>query len=103
MDCACTLEGADMMERITAWREISTQAISRRLEAGQVTSVYPPDQELFARLQDLIAAEAVCCSFLKFTIHSGADETIVRLNYPEEARGLVEAILAPEDGRHEPV
>ncbi len=103
MDCACTLEGAGMMERIAAWREVSAQAISRRVEAGQITSVYPPDQHLLTRLQDLIAAEAVCCSFLKFTIHAGAHETIVELTYPEDARQLVEVIIPSQDGRHEPV
>ena len=102
MDCACTLEGTEMMERIAAWREVSAQAISRRVEAGRITSVYPPDQQLLTRLQDLITAEAVCCSFLKFTIHTGAHETIVRLTYPEAARQLVEAIIPLEDRRHEP-
>ena len=103
MDCACTLEGAEMMGRIAAWREVSAQAISRRVEADRITSVYPPDQQLLTRLQDLIAAEAVCCSFLKFTIDSRAHETIVQLAYPEAARQLVEAIIPSEvNQRHQP-
>lgn len=102
MDCACTLKEADMMQRVTAWQEVSARAISRRVEANRITSVYPSDPQLLTRLQDLITAEGMCCSFLKFTIDAKPHETVVQLTYPEAARGLIEAIMTPEDGRHEP-
>ncbi len=97
MECieagGCTLEGAEMAERIRAWQAVSSRAVSREVRDDGITSVYPADPELIGRLTDLIAAEAVCCSFLEFTIQEEGDRVVVELTFPEEARGVVERVL----------
>ncbi|HWC14219.1 MAG TPA: hypothetical protein VG929_06460 [Actinomycetota bacterium] len=85
----CTLGSDELVERVSAWRDITSHAISRHVEADRVTSVYPKDADLLARLQRLIAAEASCCSFLKFTIEQRAEDILVQLTFPEDARRLV--------------
>ena len=99
MECTnpngCTLESSELIERIAEWREVSSQAISRRVEAERITSTYPPDPDLLERLQDLIAAEAECCAFLDFTIQEGERQTVVELAFPADARPLIEAVMAP--------
>ena len=102
MECThpgrCTLESGKMIERVTAWREISAHAISREVEADRITSIYPKDAGLLRQLQELIAAEALCCAFLEFTIQEEADHTSVQLTFPQEARPLIEAVIpAPVD------
>ena len=91
---SCTLENLEMIERISAWREVSSHAISREVGPECITSVYPQDAALLRRLEDLIAAEASCCSFMKFEIQERDDHTIVRLTFPEEARPLIETVTA---------
>ena len=101
MECTnpngCTLESDELVTRIAEWREVSAQALSRKVEPARITSVYPPDPQLLKRLEDLIAAEAECCAFLEFTIQAGTDQTIVQLSFPEEARPLIEAVMASRE------
>lgn len=98
MECTnpsgCTLDSGDMVERVNAWRAVSSQAICRHVHPDRITSVYPSDPELVSELKDLIAAEAVCCSFLKFRIEEGRTQTVVDLSFPEAARSLVESVIA---------
>lgn len=102
MECmnptACTLDSTQLVERIAEWREVSSQATSRTVEAEKIISIYPPDPQLTERIRYLIAAEAECCAFLKFSMAEGAHHTVVELAYPAEARSLVEAVVgAPVD------
>ncbi|MCA1708830.1 MAG: hypothetical protein LC808_38355 [Actinobacteria bacterium] len=86
----CTLDQNEMATRVAAWKEVSAHAISRRVEGTRITSAYPSDPHLVGRLRDLIAAEADCCSFLAFTVKEGPLETVLELDFPEEARGLID-------------
>ena len=98
MECTdpngCTLDSGEMVERVNAWRDISSKATTRKVESTKITSEYPPDPLLAQRLKDLIAAEAVCCSFLKFDLRQEPDRTVVELEFPEDARVLVEGVIA---------
>ena len=98
MECTnpggCTLTSAEMVERINAWRSVSSRAISREVHGERITSIYPPDPDVIRQLKDLIAAEAICCSFLKFDLQEHAHQTVVELTFPEEARPLVESVMA---------
>lgn len=97
MECTdpdgCTLDGGEMVERVNAWQDVSSQATSRTVESTKITSEYPPEPLLVQRLKDLIAAEALCCSFLKFDLREERDRTVVELEFPEEARAMVESAL----------
>lgn len=94
----CTLESDEMVARVAEWREVSSHALSRTVEANRITSVYPPDAQLLKRLRNLIAAEAECCSFLEFSIRTESDRTIVLLSFPEDARSLIEMVMPARRG-----
>ena len=98
MECTnpggCTLNSAEIVERVNEWRSVSSRAISREVHGERITSIYPPDPDVTRPLKDLIAAETICCSFLKFDVHEYAHETVVELTFPEEARALIERVMA---------
>jgi hypothetical protein len=81
---ACRLDGADLADRIEAWREVVQRATSRGVEGDCVVAVYPNDAQLLDRLRELIAAEAECCSFLRFSLEATPDAILTELRLPEE-------------------
>src|SRR5688500_5308796 len=96
MECtdpnACTLDSTALTQRLAEWREVSSQAITREVEADKITTTYPADAQLVQRLRDLVAAEAECCAFLTFAIHPEEHQTVVELTFPAEARSLVDLL-----------
>jgi len=81
---ACTLDGPDLVNRIEEWREVVARAKTRRVEDGRVVAVYPKDAQILFRLRELIAAEAECCSFLRFSVEETPDAILTELQLPEE-------------------
>lgn len=95
----CTLTANDLVERVAAWRNLSSRALSRDVQHDRIVSVYPSEQGVLRTLRGLIAAEAECCAFLKFIVKEGPDETVVELSFPPEARPLIESVIpARTDG-----
>jgi hypothetical protein len=80
----CTLDGPDLVNRIEAWREVVARAKTRRVEDGRVVAVYPKDAQILDRLRELVAAEAECCSFLRFSVEETPDAILTELRLPEE-------------------
>ena len=91
---SCSLEGGELLERIEAWRGVSLRATSREVQADTITSVYPSEPEVVARLKDLIAAEGACCSFLRFTLNEEPHQTTVVMTFPPETRSLIESVIS---------
>ena len=81
---ACSLDDAELLDRIEAWREVVQRATSRAVEGDRVVAVYPNDAQLLGRLRELIAAEAECCSFLRFNLEETSDAILTKLRLPEE-------------------
>jgi len=81
---ACSLDGAELLDRTEAWREVVQRATSRAVEGDRVVAVYPNDAQLLGRLRELIAAEAECCSFLRFNLEETPDAILTELRLPEE-------------------
>ena len=91
--CTCALDPREMSERVAAWREVAAQATARDVQEGRIVAVYPPDPGLRARIDALIAAEAECCSFLKFKVSENEVGTVVELVFPPDASVFVETML----------
>jgi hypothetical protein len=81
---SCRLDSDDFVDRIEAWREVVARATTQRVEDGRVVAVYPNDAQLLARLRDLIAAEAECCSFLHFSLEETPNTILTELRLPDE-------------------
>jgi hypothetical protein len=80
---ACSLEGAELLDRVESWQEIVASATTRGIESDRVVAVYPKDPQLLGRLRELIAAEAECCSFLVFDVEETPDAIVTELRLPE--------------------
>ena len=90
---SCSLSGPDLLERITEWGRVASHAKSRHVETGRIVSTYPPDQDLLARLRSLIAAEAECCPFMRFTVEERPEEVVVELRVPDDMSEMLAVML----------
>lgn len=90
---ACSLGGDELIERLGQWAHVASQATSRHVEKGRIVSTYPADEDLLRRLRELIAAEAECCSFMKFEVTEGPDGVVVELRVPDEMSGALAVML----------
>lgn len=96
---ACSLSGPELLERIKEWREVASRATSRQIQGDRIVATYPPDRQLVQQLHGLIAAEAECCSFMRFEVHEGPDQVVVELQVPEDMSEVLATMLglvAPE-------
>ena len=81
---AFTLEGTELLDQIRAWQQVVSRAITRRVEGSRVIATYPKDEQLLEQLRTLIATEAICCSFLEFTVDERPDHVLTDLRLPDE-------------------
>ena len=80
---ACSLNEAQLLNRLEEWRRVTSQATSRRVEKAGIVSTYPREEHVVQELRRLIEAENQCCSFMKFEGRQRADELEVELRVPE--------------------
>jgi len=64
---SCSLEAADMVERMEEWRELLTHVVDRAPIEGGARLTLDADAPL-DRLMRLVRAEQSCCSFFAFAI-----------------------------------
>jgi hypothetical protein len=97
---ACSLGASDLQQRLD---EIATlgaaSLIGRDTVAGKHTLRFRPDRMTRRRLEEIVAAEAECCSFLdlKLTEHEG--ELILTLAAPEDGQPIADELAAAFVGR----
>lgn len=90
---ACSLSGPELVERITEWAQVASQATRRHVEKGRIVSTYPQDDALLQELRRLIAAEANCCAFMRFTLAERPNEVEIELRVPEDMTDAVATVL----------
>lgn len=88
----CSLPPSDMLERIARWKTLIGQTLTKTNEPGLVKSTYPRKAEILNELNELIALEAGCCSFLEFKVSEEGDRIEVELRYPKDFEGAVGAL-----------
>jgi hypothetical protein len=67
----------------------------------RIVAIYPNDAQLLQRIRELIAAEAACCSFLKFTLEEKADSFVTELRFPQETPAAMRTLIADVIGASE--
>ncbi len=84
---ACSLGGGELDQRLAVIAEIGGDSlVSRAVDGDRHLLRFRADSATRRRLEEIIAAEAECCSFLD-------------LSLSEEGGDLVLAIAAPVDGQ----
>lgn len=104
MGSACSLTESQLVDRMARWRRVASQAMSRHSEKGRIVWSYPRDEGLLEQLRELIAAEAECCSFMRFNIEEKPDGLEVELRVPDDLSDALTVMLGlrpqePRSGR----
>jgi MerR family copper efflux transcriptional regulator len=84
----CSLSGADLEERLT---EIAAAGKAGRRVGDELR--FPADRGTRERLEAIIAAESRCCPFLTFDLRERADELVLRIDAPAEAKPIAAELV----------
>jgi len=91
---ACTLDTADAAARAARWRQLLTAHL-RASEATAHGRRLTFDPGVGPELDELVAAERVCCPFLTLAVTPVAGGPVLDVAAPEGAREIVEAMFGP--------
>jgi hypothetical protein len=90
---ACTLGESDLSKRLEQIAALGADALIAHEEAsGTHTLKFGSDDETRRRLEQIVAAEARCCSFLDLTIAERDGELILTLGAPTEGRPVADEL-----------
>jgi hypothetical protein len=92
---ACTLTGADYAARMDQLAAIARDALrSREPIDGGARLVFDASDGTERTLRDVFAAEARCCSFLRFDLRRTGDTLEVEVTGPEAAKPIIAELFA---------
>lgn len=86
---ACSLDGAEIGDRIEEWSQALTGAVRSEPIDGGLKLTFPRSYEL-AGLVDLVMKEQTCCSFLSFNLGIDANAVTLEVTGPGDAQGLID-------------
>ncbi len=89
---ACSLDAAQLPDRLTAWEAALASVVARTPLPGGVRLTLSPDAPL-AALVELVVAEQACCSFIAFAITVDSRGTAFEVTAPPEAHEVVQALF----------
>jgi hypothetical protein len=91
---ACTLEAGALEQRLAAIAEIGADSlISRQAEDGRHLLRFRADAETRRRLEQIIAAEAECCSSLELSLDR-ATELVLSIAAPRDVQALADGLAS---------
>ena len=101
---ACSLNATELRTRLDEIGALGHDALLRTDPDG--TMHFRPDRATRERLEDVIEAEARCCSFLRFELAEERDTLTLKVVAPEGAEAvahdLTAAFAADMSGRSQP-
>lgn len=89
---ACTLNHAEMSDRIAEWQGVLATVIERSPIEGGIRLTLGSDANL-AEVTRLARAEWACCSFFSFSITVDGRGTALEVRAPDEGRDLVASVF----------
>ena len=92
---ACSLDDADLADRVHQWRAVVAFARTRTDVPGGTDMTFSPDPTIAADLAGLAVAEQACCPFFTFTMRISPDELRLEVRGPADTAPLVAALFAP--------
>ena len=92
---ACSLSAQDYRRRTDDIREIARRALrSTRPIDGGVQLTFADAGGARSRLEDLVAAEAVCCPFLTLDLRQSGEDLVLDVTGPEEAQPVIAEVFS---------
>jgi hypothetical protein len=92
---ACSLPGAEYRERVAEIGQVARDALrDRRTIDGGARLSFDDTVDVRERLEALVAAESLCCPFLRIKLHAAGGELVLEVTGPEEAAPMIEELFA---------
>src|SRR3954470_15844976 len=90
---ACSLSAGEMRTRAEQWRSLSeSHRLGREPIPGGIRVRLR--REARPEAETLVEAESHCCPFLELRLRDEADELVLTVTGPDEARPIIEQLLA---------
>jgi hypothetical protein len=94
---ACSLDPDNRARQGGEWRALRRDAlIDAREEAGVVTSTWKRGEGVAGRLEALVEAERICCSFLGFELEEREETLVLRVVSPAGTEPVAKRMLGLE-------
>jgi hypothetical protein len=92
---ACTLGANDLQRRLDQIAEVGAAGlIAHDAENGKHRLRFRSDPKTRRRLDEIVAAEAECCSFLDLDLTERGGELVLTLTAPEDGRAVANELAA---------
>lgn len=90
---ACTLGESDLRRRLEQIAALGGDALNAHEEASGIHTLrFRRDEETRHQLEQIVDAEASCCSFLDLTIDERDGELILTVDAPTEGRPVADEL-----------
>jgi hypothetical protein len=92
---ACALGAGELKQRLATIAAIGADSLlSHDVEDGDHLLRFRASAETRQRLEEIVAAEAKCCSFLDLSLSDERGELILSITAPQEAQALAGELAA---------
>jgi hypothetical protein len=92
---SCSLSQADLERRLEAIAAIGEDGLTGSgIEEGRNVLRFRAEPEIRRRLEDLVAAEAKCCSFLGLELAEADGELRLSIDAPADAQDVADGLAA---------
>lgn len=92
---ACSLNAGDLKQRLAAITEIGEESlIDHATDDGRHLLRFRSDAETRKRLEEIVAAEAECCSFLDLALEERGGELVLSVTAPQDGQAVADELAA---------
>lgn len=92
---ACSLGAGDLKRRLAAIAEIGDESlIGREADGERHLLRFRSDAGTRKRLEEIVAAEAECCSFLDLALEEGGGELVLSIAAPQDGQAVADGLAA---------
>lgn len=97
---ACSLGAAELEQRVTAFGAVGAAAlISHSVEDDRHSLRFRANSQTRRRLEEIVAAEAECCSFLDLSLTEQNGELVLTIAAPEAGQATADTLAKAFAGR----
>ncbi|HSR94779.1 MAG TPA: hypothetical protein VLK56_07925 [Solirubrobacterales bacterium] len=94
----CSLRAGELEPRLAAIAAIGASSlISRDVEDDRQLLRFRANGSTRQQLEDIVAAEAECCSFLDLALSEDGDELVLSIGGPKDARAVADGLAEAFD------
>lgn len=91
----CSLDATQLAQRLAALAELGAESlIGRETDGSRHLLRFRADAATRRRLEEIVAAEAKCCSFLDLTLETRDEELVLSVAAPGDGQLLADGLAA---------